>query len=258
MIVTLILVYFLSMLPFAAGARYRVPVIPFLLILGASALRRIVALLAARKWLVSLFAAAAAGGLYLLCSINYTGFQPAPEKWHYDRGLARLAAGDWNEAVREFDRALVYQPGYGSAYTNRGIALQKAGLLEEAARSYRWAIQLDPASLPPRKNLADLLLEEGKTEEAFALYREAIAAGPEYTGVAVDLARGLAREGRGRRRPPFIGISSGADWIPPTLVWVWVTYFWKRAIRLPPKKSTGRRWRLTLTRPWPATTWPTR
>lgn len=197
LIVTLVLVYFLSMLPFAAGARYRVPVIPFLLILGASALRRIAALLAARRWSASLFAAAAAGGLYLLCSINYAGFQPAPEKWHYDRGLARLAAGDWNGSITEFDRALVYQPGYGSAYTNRGIALQKAGLLEEAERSYRRALQLDPASLPPRKNLADLLLEEGKAEEAFALYQEALAAGPEYTGVAVDLARGLAREGRG-------------------------------------------------------------
>ncbi len=195
--VTLVLVYFLSMLPFAAGARYRVPVIPFLLILGASAVRRIAALLAARQWLAALSAAAAAGGLYLLCSVNCTGFQPSPEKWHYDRGLARLGAGDWEEAVSEFDRALAFQPGYGSAYTNRGIALQKAGFPERAARSYRQAIQIDPGSLPPRKNLADLLLEKGQTDEAFALYREALEAGPEYTGVAVDLARGLAREGRG-------------------------------------------------------------
>lgn len=196
LIVTLTLVYFFSMLPFAAGARYRVPVIPFLLILGAAALQRIAALLTARRWSAALCAAAATGGLYLLCSINYAGFQPAPEKWHYDRGLARLAAGDWNEAVREFDRALVYRPGYGSAYTNRGIALQQAGLLQKAARSYRRAIQLDPASLPPQKNLADLLLEEGRAEAAFFLYQKALAAGPEYTGVAVDLARGLAREGR--------------------------------------------------------------
>ncbi|MDP8237092.1 MAG: tetratricopeptide repeat protein, partial [Candidatus Erginobacter occultus] len=194
---TLILIYFLSMLPFAAGARYRVPVIPFLLILGASAVRRIAALLADRKWLTSLFAAAAAGGLYLLCSVNYAGFQPSPEKWHYDRGLARLGAGNWEEAVSEFDRALIFQPGYGSAYTNRGIALQKAGRPGPAAESYRSALRLDPGSLPPRKNLADLLLEEGKADEAFALYREALKSGPEYTGVAVDLARGLAREGRG-------------------------------------------------------------
>lgn len=196
LIVTLVLVYFISMLPFAAGARYRVPVIPFLLILGAAAVRRIFGMIASRRRPAAAAGVLGAVLLYLLCSINVTGFQPSPEKWHYDRGLARLAAGDWDEAVAEFDRALAFQPGYASAYTNRGIALQKAGLRDQAARSYRRALQLDPAALPPRKNLADLLLEEGKADEAFALYREVLEAGPEYTGVAVDLARGLAREGR--------------------------------------------------------------
>ena len=197
LLAVLVVVYFLSMLPFAAGARYRVPVIPFLIIFAAAAAGKIAALLASRRWLSALGWAGAGAVLYLVCSVNYAGFQPSPEKWHYDRGLAWLRVGEWDEAVTAFDRALAFQPGYSSAYTNRGVALQRAGRLGPAAESYRRALQLDPGSRPALKNLADLHLEKGETEEAFALYRRALELGPEYTSIAVDLARGLAREGRG-------------------------------------------------------------
>ncbi len=197
LIILLVLAYFFSMLPFAAGARYRVPAIPFLIILGARAVRGTLGLLAARRRLAALAAVSGCAALYLLCSINYSGFQPSPEKWHYDQGLALLRADRWDDAVAEFDRALAVKPDFASVYANRGIALQKAGRPAAAAESYRQALRLEPGSLPALKNLADLLLEEGRTEEAFATYRRALAAGPEYTGVAVDLARALAREGRG-------------------------------------------------------------
>lgn len=197
LLVTLTLVYFLSMLPFAAGARYRVPVIPFLVILGAEGLRRTVGLAVSRRWPAALAAAGAGAVLYLVCSVNYAGFQPSPEKWHYDRGLARLRAGEWDRAVAAFDRALTFKPGYASAYTNRGVALQRAGRPGPAAESYRRALQLEPESRTARKNLADLHLEEGEPEAAFALYRRALDGAEEYTGIAVDLARGLAGEGRG-------------------------------------------------------------
>ncbi len=196
LIVLLALVYFLSMLPFAAGARYRVPVIPYLIILSASAVRKAGALFAARRWLPALGVVGAGTALYLLCSLNPTGFQPSLEKWHYDRGLARLEAGQWEEAVLEFDRAIALESGYASAYVNRGVALQKAGKFALAAESYHRALQLEPASLPALKNLADLLLEEGKPEEAFSLYRRALSTGPEHSAIAVDLARALAGEGK--------------------------------------------------------------
>lgn len=197
LIVLLVLAYFFSMLPFAAGARYRVPVIPFLIILGARAVRGILGLLSARRRPAVLAAISGTAALYLLCSRNYTGFKPSPEKWHYDRGLSLLRADRWDEAVAEFDRALAVQPDFASVYTNRGIALQKSGRPAAAAESYRRALELEPGSLPALKNLADLFLEEGKAEEAIAAYRRALESGPEYTAVAVDLARALAREGRG-------------------------------------------------------------
>ncbi|MFH1037177.1 MAG: tetratricopeptide repeat protein [PVC group bacterium] len=191
-----IVAYFFSMLPFAAAARYRVPVIPFLLILSSCAVRQIGLFAGRRKWVSALAASASGAALYLLFSVNFSGFQPAPEKWHYDRGLARLEAGRWEEAVWEFDRALEHQPGYAAAYTNRGVALQKGGKPGAAIASYRRSLQLDPDSPRALKNLADALLETGETEEALALYRQAVSSFPEYTGISCDLAQALSRAGR--------------------------------------------------------------
>ncbi len=92
-IIVFIGTYFISMLPFAAAARYRVPVIPFLLLLGAYGVRTIAVFITRRRWVETGISVAGAGALYLLFSANPSGFQPAPEKWHYDRGLARLEAG---------------------------------------------------------------------------------------------------------------------------------------------------------------------
>ena len=196
LIVLFVATYFLSMLPFAAAARYRVPVIPFLLILAASGLRTIGVFLVDREWFRAGALAGAGVVFFLVFSINFSGFTPAPEKWHYDRGLARLEAGQWKAAVQEFDRALAHKPDYSAACTNRGIALQKGGEVKKAIASYRRALQLAPDSPRPLKNLADALLKEGETEEALALYRRALEIAPGHTGIACDLARAL--EGLGR------------------------------------------------------------
>ncbi|HDL64930.1 MAG TPA: tetratricopeptide repeat protein [Proteobacteria bacterium] len=188
--------YFLSMVPFAAAARYRVPVIPFLIILGASGVRRFAGMLTERKWGWAGMLAAVGAAFYLLLSINFSGFSPSPEKWHYDRGLARLEAGRYQDAVIEFDRALEYKPDYSAAYTNRGVALSKGGDPVAAISSYRRALALAPDSPRPLKNLADTLLDQGDTQEALILYRRALKLAPGYSGIACDLARALLRDGK--------------------------------------------------------------
>jgi len=188
--------YFFSMVPFAAAARYRVPVIPFLIILGAFGIWRFLRELAERKWGRGVALAVAGVVLYLILSLNLSGFSPTPEKWHYDRGLARLEAGRYQDAVGEFDRALEYKPDYGAAYTNRGVALSKSGDPVSAISSYRRALALEPDSPRPLKNLADALLDQGETEEALVLYRRALELAPGYSGIACDLARALSSAGR--------------------------------------------------------------
>jgi len=188
--------YFISMVPFAAAARYRVPVIPFLIVLGAFGIRRFLGLLLERKWGRGATLASSGVVLYIILSINFSGVSPAPEKWHYDRGLARLESGEYQGSVREFSRALEYKPDYGAAYTNRGVALSKSGDPAAAISSYRRALALEPDSPRPLKNLADALLDQGETAEALILYQRALNLAPGYSGIACDLARALSSDGR--------------------------------------------------------------
>ena len=90
--------YFISMLPFAAAARYRVPVIPFLLLFGAVGIDGIGRFSLQREWNRAAFWRIAGVLLYIVFSINYSGFQPAPEKWHYDLALAYQNGGDFDPA----------------------------------------------------------------------------------------------------------------------------------------------------------------
>ncbi len=188
--------YFLSMLPFAAAARYRVPIIPFLLIFGAYGLVRIGESAWKKKWKRAAFWAAAGTALYGLASVNFTGFKSSPEKWHFDRALAYTAKGDWREAVRECREAIELKPGYADAYTNMGVNWQNAGKLPEAVESYRTALRLKPGSAKAHKNLADALFQLGETEVAFSHYREALKLDPAFGSIYCDLAGKLADEGR--------------------------------------------------------------
>ncbi|MDP8214584.1 MAG: tetratricopeptide repeat protein [Candidatus Euphemobacter frigidus] len=195
LIVIFIALYFISMLPFAAAARYRVPVIPFLLIPAAYGVKTVVVFWVHRQWVRAAAWTVSGVVLYLLFSINFSGFQPTPAKWHQDRGLARLEAEQWEDAASEFRLALKSSPDY-AAYTNLGIACQRGGELDQAVMSYRQALHLAPDSPRALKNLADAELARGEIEEAVALYRRALEVNPEYTGIACDLARILAEAGR--------------------------------------------------------------
>jgi len=187
--------YFLSVWPFAAAARYRVPVIPLLLILGGYALASLVRLASARNFWGAAAATAAGAGLWWLASIDWSGYEPAPEKWHADRGLAYLEAGDLAAAEAEFSEAILAAPGYGDAYCNLGVARQRAGDYSGAAEAYRKALAFKPGARA-HKNLADVLAVLGRIEEARGEYLAALELDPVFAGIREDYAAFLAGTGR--------------------------------------------------------------
>ncbi|MCX6349647.1 MAG: tetratricopeptide repeat protein [Candidatus Aureabacteria bacterium] len=190
-----IVIYFLSMVPFAAADRYRIPLIPFLLLFGSLGIERLAEFVRGREWGKLALGAASGAALFGLFSLNPTGYRPAPEKWHYDRSLAFTEKGDWENAIAEARRALDYAPGYGEAYTTMGIAHQKAGRIEEAIGAYESSLRLKP-SARTEKNLADAFFRAGREEEAEEHYRRAIALDPAFGQIRNDLAQALSARGR--------------------------------------------------------------
>ena len=83
---------------------------------------------------------------------------------HNNVGLALKAAGDLPAAVRHFEQAIGFDPGYARGYNNLGNALQasaRAGggaeQMERAVELHRWAAQLLPSMASAYNSLGNAL-----------------------------------------------------------------------------------------------------
>jgi Tfp pilus assembly protein PilF/4-amino-4-deoxy-L-arabinose transferase-like glycosyltransferase len=155
-------VYLVTFLPFFFNARYRIPLLVILFVLGSDTVVRAVRLANGRhvRPLV-----AGLGAFILvsgLASINWAGYHADPGEWHYQRG---------------------------NAYRD-------AGHPEDAAREYRLALDASPRAVDPRRDLALVLREQGRPAEAVALLRSALAVDPQAVEARFDLAQTLAAGGR--------------------------------------------------------------
>jgi len=190
-----ILAYFLSVWPFAVAARYRVPVVPALLLLGGAAISRLVRLLRRREWGPLSRRVGAVVVLGLFFSLDFTGYEISPEKWHADRGLSFFAAGEYDRAAAEFEEAALVAPGYAEGLINLGAAYRKLGRNDQAISAYRRALNFKESGRA-RSNLAESLLAAGRIPEALREYRLALADEPDYTRIRTEYARALEQSGR--------------------------------------------------------------
>ena len=53
--------------------------------------------------------------------------------------------GNYDEALKDYDKAIELDPNYTFAYNNRGLAFYKLDKFEEALKDYDKAIELDPS-----------------------------------------------------------------------------------------------------------------
>jgi tetratricopeptide (TPR) repeat protein len=63
---------------------------------------------------------------------------------YFRRAKLRLAQGDLDGAIRDFDVALIFDPHLADAYTNRGVARYKKGDFAAAVRDFDEALEINP------------------------------------------------------------------------------------------------------------------
>jgi len=111
-------------------------------------------------------------------------------------GVALLQGGRPADAIEQFEAALALNPNSAAAHYNLGNALGRIGRLDEAVRHYRQALELQGDYSAAYNNLGNLLFKRGQTDQAIAVYNELLRRDPNDFRARVNLGRALAKKGR--------------------------------------------------------------
>lgn len=195
LIVLFVAVYCVSFLPFFVTARYRVAVIPFLLLFAAYGLVRLAADLRARSWRGAVPSIVAIVAVYAADGVNWFGYENDGAKAAFDRGLAFDRHGRLGLAAASYAEALARRPGHVEAHNNLGYVWARRGKLAAAARCYSAALALEPRHYRAHDNLGNALLALGRVAEAIAHYSESLRINPRHANGHSNLGVALGRCG---------------------------------------------------------------
>ena len=109
---------------------------------------------------------------------------------YYNRGVAYTKLGKYAEAIADYDQAITLDPQDAAAYNNRGIAYRNLGKYAEAIADCTQAIALDPKYAVAYSNRGDANNHLGKYAEAIADCTQAITLDSKYAGAYNN--RGIA------------------------------------------------------------------
>jgi tetratricopeptide (TPR) repeat protein len=86
----------------------------------------------------------------------------------YNKGMAALQAGKYQDANRDFDHALRADPKNAETLRAKGQAQASGGDLKGAVRSYDKSLAIDPTQVGARRDYALVLLKLGQADKAQA------------------------------------------------------------------------------------------
>ena len=205
--------YAASVTFFYVFSRYRLPIVPLLVLFMAAGLAYLRAAVREKQWKEIGAGVAAAVVAAMFCNrtmaheteirattryniaVNLVVQQAAAEQAivqyleavrlkpdfavaHHGLGVLLARKGKTAEAIDEYLQALRFRPDYPEAHNNLGAALAREGKLTEAITNITEALHLDPNYADAHYNLAILLANQGKIEEATSHLRIAARLSP--------------------------------------------------------------------------------
>jgi Flp pilus assembly protein TadD len=195
--------YAASVVVFFVMARYRHPLLPFLILFAS------VGLVDARRFVMtaprSRAAAAIAVALVAAVVTNRRMLSDDLMRAISEHNLAAALQenGRLDEAIAHYQRALIIQRDYAPAFNNLGTALVAKGEMAAAVTAFRESLRLQPNSTQARELLAEaeydlgsVLLERGALREAEAALRESVRLKPDDAEAHNNLGIALASMGR--------------------------------------------------------------
>ena len=185
-----VLSYCLGVVAFFVAARYRVPVLPVLLVFAAYGLWALWDWVRAGRWrslglgLAVCLAFAFAANSHL-APMDMEGDAAI----HYNLGNAYAEAGDKERALAAFERAVAEDPEYWQAWLNLGGVKAALGDLIGGGEIFARVAQKAPRQVEPWMNLAHVRIMQRDLGGAFSCYESALAANPKLLPAYVEMIR---------------------------------------------------------------------
>ena len=199
----LAITYALSVVMFYVFARYRYPLVPFLILFAAApfdtqsahSLRRLFAQGQFRRRGVALLATAAVAAVAAVANVSMLSPELMAAITENNLGTALQERQRLDEAIRHHQRAIELVPTYAPAYNNLGAALRASGRTDDAIASYRKALELQPDFPSAEFNLANALLAKGDSGASVAQFKRALDRSPQSVEAQNNLGIALAQKG---------------------------------------------------------------
>ncbi len=211
----MIATYAASVVLFFVYARYRYPLVPFLVLFAAAGAMHVTRLLPRRspkgeaglprrspkgegglirprsKTTIALVA-----GIAFVVAVLTNRPMLSTERMRaiteHNLGAALQADGDLRRAIEHYRRSTEIQPDYAPAQNNLGTALMAQGDLAGAVASYERALALEPEYGNAQYNLANARLQQQQPQEALDLFRRSLASMPPSADVHNNIGIALA------------------------------------------------------------------
>lgn len=104
---------------------------------------------------------------------------PLSARQHNDLGVAYQERGEYDLALRSFQRATTLDREWALPLFNRGNLYAEQGQWRLARESYRQALRREPGNAAAMNNLSWVLLRSAESDEALVWAERAVAAAPQ-------------------------------------------------------------------------------
>ena len=182
----------LSYLPFFVSARFRLPMVPWLMLLGGAGVAILWQWLRLRRFRQLGWALLLLAGLRALTGIAWISYQPDEALWHSRRGLAFQANGQTDRAIESFQQSLEVDPQRLQVLLPLADSLVQAERFDDAVPVYQKALRLDPDNIAGHNNLAMVLARRGDPGAAMDHWRAVLRLDSQRLSALVNLAATLA------------------------------------------------------------------
>jgi tetratricopeptide (TPR) repeat protein len=181
-----VLAYSLTIIAFFVVARYRLPMIPALLVFAGYTISWWIRRAGGRAYRALALSGIGFVALYVLVHANFYRVDPMSgfAQSYYRLGLVYEKHHEWPQAIDSYRNAVKADPSLAEPYVNLGILLSREKLYGEAADALRRSLELKPDYAKAYYNLGLVYAEEGKGDSALAYVDDALRLNPDY-----DLAR---------------------------------------------------------------------